>query len=176
MDLGDFLGLWSISIVALVAFVIFIFVKSSKTMGSTKMKKPSKIKFFKTPQDIKRAIKIIIEFAPTNGYQVDDYDDANNIIVLSETTTAKNFGNIFPVYFSTVENQTLIEIGIKNKGTQRFFLDEYHNKCFNGIRSAFYFDSNNQNNDTAKSFCSNCGKSYAPIESIKFCAECGNKL
>lgn len=169
----------AVGLISTIVLGLLAVAKSVKTKGSSNIKKSQNLKFFKSDLDIKTSMRIVNEFAPSGGYLVDDIDEINNIIVLSNIPAYNNWGQIFPVYFSSIGNQTLIEIGVKAKVSPyvfRFILAEHQNKCFNGIRSAFYAESNKKFDNSGKIFCSNCGKPYSPNESIKFCPECGNRF
>ncbi|SEA56435.1 hypothetical protein SAMN05443667_105266 [Flavobacterium gillisiae] len=127
-----------ISVVIVGGFLIFAAMKK----GSVKMKKPSRIKSFSTTSPLDKSMKTIIQFAQSNGYKVDDFNETNGIIVLSDSASLTSYGYIYPVYLITQsDNSLLIEIGIKSKSTQLIGLDAPHERCCNGIRTAIYASS-----------------------------------
>lgn len=107
--------------------------------GSTKMKKPSKIKSFKTNISLDKAMKTVIQFAQSNGYKVDDFNENESIIILSDSASLTSYGNIYPIYLTNLsDNSILIEVGIKSKSFQVVGLDALHDRCFNGIKTTIY--------------------------------------
>ena len=121
----------------IMAGILLIFAAMKK--GSTKMKKPSRIKSFTTNTPLDKAMKIVIQFAQSNGYKVDDFNESDAIIVLSDSASLTSYGNIYPVYLmKQTDNSLIIEVGIKSKSTQLVGLDAPHERCFNGIKTALY--------------------------------------
>ena len=121
----------------IMAGILLIFAAMKK--GSTKMKKPSRIKSFSTNTPLDKAMKTTIQFAQSNGYKVDDFNESDAIIVLSDSASLTSYGNIYPVYFlKQTDNSLNIEVGIKSKSTQLVGLDAPHERCFNGIKTALY--------------------------------------
>ena len=151
------------------------------------MKKPSRTKLFTTNAPLEKAMKIIIQYAQSNGYKVDDFSETKQIIILSDTASlTTNFGYIYPIYLSKQSNETLsIEVGIKSKTIQLAGFETPHSRFFNGIKTAIYAIENEKSNYKTIStnskninslFCSNCGKAYLLNENVKFCNECGNEF
>jgi hypothetical protein len=121
----------------IMASILLMFAAMKK--GSANMKKPSKIKSFTTNTPVDKAMKTIIQFAQSNGYKVDDFNENEAIIILSDSASLTSYGNIYPVYLiKHHDNTLLIEVGIKSKSTQLVGLDTPHERCFNGIKTALY--------------------------------------
>jgi len=121
----------------IVASIFFIFAAMKK--GSTKMEKPRRIKSFTTKTPLDKTMKTIIQFAQSSGYKVDDFNENDAIIILSDSASFTSYGNIYPVYLKKQsDNSLLIEIGIKSKLNQLIGLDAPHERCFNGIKTAIY--------------------------------------
>jgi len=177
MDSGLLIGL-------VVAGILLIFAAMKK--GSSDMKKPNKLKSFTTNAALDKSMKTIIQFAQNNKYKVDDFNESDAIIVLSDSASLTSYGNIYPIYLSRQSDDTImIEVGIKSKSTQLIGLDAPHSRCFNGIKTAIYAIVTDISSDKVIStntdsvnylFCSNCGKPYFQIDNNKFCDSCGNKF
>ena len=122
--------------------VVIMFIIAGNKKGKTDMKKPSKTISISTDIDIKKAMKTIISFAQTNGYKVDDFNEDEAIIVISNSASARSYGFIFPIYLSKLnDNKVNIEIGIKSKsGTQTYgpIFNKNLDDCVNGIKTAIY--------------------------------------
>lgn len=119
--------------------VIVVAVIAFMAKGSTTMKKPNRVKSFSTKVSSEKVMKTIIQFAQTSGYKVDDFNEAESIIVLSDSTSFTSYGYIYPVYIvQQPDGQQIIEVGIKSKGMQVVGLDPPHERCFNGIKTALY--------------------------------------
>lgn len=168
-----------------IAAIFFLF--ASMKRGKSNMEKPSKIKSFTTEIPLEKALKIVIQFAQNGGYKVDDFDNNQGVIILSDSTTLTSYGYIYPIYFKEQSDSTiLIEVGIKSKSTQLYGFDAPHERCFNGIKTAIFanYDNNKtniSNNSSKKSFlkpkfCPNCGKDLNQNDEMKFCDNCGEKL
>lgn len=119
---------------------------ASAQKGKTSMKKPGKVLSFTTLVPIEQAMKTIIHFAQSNGYKVDDFNESQSIIVLSDSPTmgsiafANSGGFIYPIYLSKqINNSILVEVGIKHKmlrlGNPPTAPLE---KCCNGIKAAIF--------------------------------------
>ncbi len=124
-------------IVIIIAAIALLYAATRK--GSTDMKKPNRIKSFTTNVPSDKAMKTIIQFAQTNGYKVDDFNDNASTIILSDSATLTNYGNIYPVYLVRQSNNSVqIDVGIKMKAGGLIGLDASHERCFNGIKSAIF--------------------------------------
>lgn len=161
----------------LLTVVILIIVGKKTNMASTaSIEKPRRIISFKVNYDIKKAMEIVINCTRSSQYKLGDIDYENCIVVLTDVPSANNFGNFFPIYFSEADNQTLIEIGIKNKGIQ-ITIAGFHNDCVNFIKSTFLLEqSNNMPNSDKTKYCTVCGKAYVHDKDKHFCDSCGQKL
>lgn len=134
-----FIFLEALCVIALVVGVSY-FVNQKR--GDSKMNKPSKIKSFTTNISLDKAMKIIIQFAQSNGYNVDDFNEIDSIIVLSDSAYFR-YSFIFPVYLSKQsDNSIMIEVGAKSKFPmpEQSYNKEIltHERCFNGIKTAIY--------------------------------------
>ena len=119
--------------------LIIILISASTKKGTSKMSKPSRIRSFttKTPSD--KVMKTVIKFAQSNGYKVDDFNERDSIIVLSDSASLTSYGNIYPVYLiKQPDNLLLVQVGIKSKATQVVGLNAPLERCFNGIKTAIY--------------------------------------
>ncbi len=106
--------------------------------GSTTMKKPDRIKSFTTQVPLDKAMKTIIQFAQSSGYRIDDFNETDGIIVISDTNTIRQ-GYIYPIYLiKQPDNFLSIEIGIKSKQPQFAGFDHPHERFLNGVRTAIY--------------------------------------
>lgn len=125
-------------IIGIILISIFLIYSSIKK-GSTKMKKPNNIKSFKTNIPFDKAMKTIIQYAQSNGYKVDDFNEAESIIILSDSASLTSYGNIYPIYLiNQSDSSILIEVGIKSKSFQVVGLEALHERCFKGIKTAIY--------------------------------------
>lgn len=165
--------------------------------GSSKMKKPSRIKSFSTKTTLEKAMKNIIQFAQNTGYKVDDFNETDAIIVLSDSTSLTNYGHIYPVYLTNhSDNSITIEVGIKGKANQLMRLDAPHERCFNGIKTAIYAasvipeipyaldpksgsvtNSRNTSYQSENSMTNQGNNTVQPsTNKTKFCTECGKSV
>ena len=170
----------------LIIFILAIYMFAAMKKGSSDMEKPNKLKSFTTTIALDKCMKTIIKFAQNNEYKVDDFNDRDAIIILSDSTSLMSYGNLYPIYLSKHSDSTLfIEVGIRSKATQIVGLDAPHSRCFNGIRSAIFSIENEKSTDNVLSinsnslnslFCSYCGKPNTPNENKKFCDGCGHEL
>lgn len=119
---------------------------ASMRKGKASMKKTDKSLSFVSPIAIDKAMKTIIQFAQSNGYKIDDFNESNSVIVLSDLTTmagvafANSGGYIYPVYLSKqTDNSILVEVGIKHKIFKLGYPPSAPlAKCFNGIKAALF--------------------------------------
>ena len=81
-----------------IAGILYIFAMMKK--GSSKMRKPNRLLSFTTKTSIEIAMKTIIQFAQANGYKIDDFNEHESIIVLSDTTTLLSMGFVYLIYLS----------------------------------------------------------------------------
>jgi hypothetical protein len=119
---------------------------ASTRRGKASTTKPSKIMSFNSMLSIEKSMKVIIQFAQSNGYMVDYFDEKKSTIILSDSTSMGGiaFGNsggfIYPIYLSIQSNNViLIEVGIKHK---MFRLGDPATgqlaKCCNGIKASIF--------------------------------------
>lgn len=84
-------------------------------------------------------MKAIMEFTQSNGYKIDDFNEAEAIIILSDSATLTSFGNIYPVFITEMDNNLIkVEVGIKSKVMQQGGLNILLDQCCNGIKVAIY--------------------------------------
>jgi len=122
------------------AIIVCLFlIIASMNKGSTKMSKPSRLRTFTTDKSKEMVLKTILKFAQSNGYKIDDFNEAEAIIVLSDSATLTSFGNIYPVFVTEIDdNLVKIEVGIKSKAMQQGGLNVLLDQCCNGIKVAIY--------------------------------------
>jgi hypothetical protein len=119
---------------------------ASMRKGTISMNKPEHILSFTSDFPAEKVMKIIIQYANQSGYKVDDFDESKFIIVLSDPPTLMSMGFFYPIYLvQQNDGKTSIEIGIKGKIIQFQMgpvVNRYHEKCFNGIKTAIYSNNN----------------------------------
>ncbi len=121
--------------------LVSAYVKNKK--GTSSMEKPTnRMKAFITDLPINKSMKAIIQFAQTNRYKIDDFNEEKAIIVLSDehkNAGGGTYGFIYPIYLSQhAPDEILIEVGIKGKMPYVTGYDTPHERCVNGIKSAIY--------------------------------------
>ena len=128
-------------IAVIIVCIQYVFAAMNK--GSTQMKKPSRIKSFTTTTPLDKVMKTLIHFAQSSGYKVDDFNESDAILVLSDSASLTSYGFFYPVYLSKQsDGKTVVNIGIKSKAFQLGpIVSRNHEKCFNGIKTALYAES-----------------------------------
>jgi len=141
-----------------VIIVAIFFIVAALRKGTSAVKnKPSKLLSFSTEVQPNDVFKIVIKYAQQSGYKVDDLDETNGRVILSDSATLISYGFFYPVYIEKqTGGNTLVEVGIKSKIFQYGFLvTRNREKCFNGIKAAVFAE---------KTFSSgNSGQKSSPI-------------
>jgi hypothetical protein len=122
---------------------------ASTRRGKASTTRPRKIMSFSSMVSIGKAMKVIIQFAQSNGYRVDYFDEAKSTIILSDSSSmgsiafANSGGFIYPIYLSRQSNNTiLVEVGIKHKMFKLGDPPTVHlAKCCNGIKASIFATS-----------------------------------
>ncbi len=131
MDTGQTIG---------IIMTVFFLIIAAMKKGTTSMEKPKRIKSFTIKLPIDRAMKAIISYAQNGGYKVDDFNETDGIIILSDSATISSYGAIYPVYLKKEsDNSLLVEVGYKTKGSPIAIQNPVpHERFFNGIKTALY--------------------------------------
>ncbi|MCF7793061.1 MAG: hypothetical protein K9N09_04010 [Candidatus Cloacimonetes bacterium] len=102
-------------------------------------KKPKNLTQIYSQLEPEIILKSIIKFARISKYEIDHFDEENNIIILSKAIGFFDYGFFFPIYISIENSRTLIEIGIKSKVLQLGPIPERTLERFvTGIKTSLY--------------------------------------
>lgn len=103
------------------------------------MNKPSRLKSFEVDSEKNDVLEKINEFARDSNYRIDDIDQNEGIIVLSDESSFWSDGYIYPIYIGQNEEGALyVEVGIKSKNpVQISGFKKPHKRCFNEVKSIF---------------------------------------
>ncbi len=95
---------------------------------------------FTTTMNIKEAMKVVIDFALQGGYRIDDFEETEGRIILSDSVSSTSWGFFYPIYVSKNDDgSTLVEVGIRGKAPIAGTIALRHQeRCFNGL-NAFIF-------------------------------------
>ena len=127
-------------LIGLIMAGLFVAIAKNKR-GAANMPKPSRIRAFNSNITIETAVKTIITYAQISGYKIDDFNERDHIIVLSDLTSLTSYGYIYLIYLNKQsDNSIQIEIGIKSKSVNPYSIhnDAPLEKCFNGIKASIY--------------------------------------
>ena len=76
-------------------------------------------------------------FSPKLGYKVESFDVEKGNVILSSSITPFSWGFFYPIYITSQDEISEVEIGITSKLIQSGPLrTRQHKKCFHAIKSA----------------------------------------
>jgi hypothetical protein len=96
-----------------------------------------------TASSVDETIRAVLKCAYRFSYSIDDINEKEGRIVLSDSATLTSFGFFYPVYItSNAEGQTVIDVGAQSKW---YFVGDYavapaRARCFNAIKATVLFD------------------------------------
>ena len=128
-----------IHFVAGIVIIIAVFLIIAGMRGAPR-KKLRHLTSFTTTMNIKEAMKAVIDFALQGGYRIDDFEETEGRIILSDSVSTTSWGFFYPIYLSKNDNGSiLIEVGIRGKAPIAGTIALRHKeRCFNGLK-AFIF-------------------------------------
>lgn len=168
-------------IVGVLVCVYVIYPWLNTRVGTTDMEKPTNTSSFSVEISKDVCMKLIMSYAQNNGYKIDDFNEIQGVIILSEPVSLNNYGYIYQIYITNSSNTTAnVEIGTTSK-TQApsRILNTAQNRIITNIKSILYLptqNSINSDNNSSSKFCVNCGNAFNPSSEMKFCANCGAKI
>lgn len=120
---------------------------SMRKSHSLKNVRPKKIKSFQCDMELKKIMKVCIQFSYQNNLEIDFMDEENGILILSEQAKlmSNHWGFFYPIYINqsdTSNSAHIIEVGIKSKLIQLGpIISRRHGQIFTGIRAAIYLSN-----------------------------------
>lgn len=122
---------------------IGLIVAASRKATSTVREKPSSLLEFSTPMPPEKVLRVVVKFAQQSGYVVDDINEDDGRIILSDKASGTSWGFFYPVYVASGgQGRTVVEVGIKSKAIQVGPVKaRLHEQCFNGIKAAVFAES-----------------------------------
>ena len=111
------------------------------TMRKPPLKKPRRyIKSFETTLRTDEVMKSIVNFAIRTGYRIENFDEKEGRIILSDGITLTSWGFFYPIFISKSDSgSTVVEVGVRGKasivGTIAFRCQE---RVLNGIKGYIF--------------------------------------
>jgi len=132
-------------IIAFVCFFIILGIISMRKGSSTLKKKSKKLKSFTSSLPPREAFKAVVCWASASTYKIDDINEEETKLVLSDGVTFTSWGFFYPVFVSAAENgKSLIEVGIKSKALQIGpKVWRAHERCMSAVKAALIAHSMN---------------------------------
>lgn len=125
-----------VALFVLILCIIFIIAGTKK--GSKYIdKKPKVIKSVTSEKSIDIVFKNLIKFGKNGSYKVDTMDEDKKVIVFSENASFMHMGFFYPVYLTSENNVTKIEVGIQGKLREfKSVVQKNHEIFFTNIKVA----------------------------------------
>jgi hypothetical protein len=99
--------------------------------------KAANVMAFTTPLPASEAFKVALSWAAASSYKIDEIDEKGLRLLLSEDTTALNWGRFYPAFLSSSSAGTIVEVGVHSKWlfTGRVAA-RAQERCFNSLKAA----------------------------------------
>ncbi len=133
----ELLGILIVIILAITITSILSYYSSKRDSSFLLKKKPKHLMALNTKLLPTEIITIIInDISPKLGYKVESFDVEKKNIVLSSPGTLFSWGFFYPIYITSQDDLSVVEIGIRSKLFQGGPIrTKQHKKCFHAIKS-----------------------------------------
>lgn len=122
--------------------MLFFFARYGRKIKSCKsiegrIQRSRKRGRFCTEKSIDIVFKNLIKFGKNGSYKVDTMDEDKKVIVFSENASFMHMGFFYPVYLTSENNVTKIEVGIQGKLREfKSVVQKNHEIFFTNIKVA----------------------------------------
>lgn len=132
-----FLGM-PFMVIILVTCIILL--SASKKKASVWIdKKPKKLSVITSDKNTDEVFKKIVKFGQLGKYGIGAIEESKKVIVFEEKANMIHMGFFYPVYVSTENNQTKIEIGTQGKIKEfNSIRNKNHEAFLNSIKVALF--------------------------------------
>ena len=132
--------IFGMPIMVIILVVCIVFLTASKKKASVWIdKKPKTISVITSEKNNDEVFKKIVKFGQSGKYGIGAMDESKKVIVFEEKASMSHMGFFYPVYVSTENNQTKIEIGIQGKMKEfKSILNKNHEAFLNSIKVALF--------------------------------------
>ena len=99
-------------------YVYISTVMSKKKKGTSDVSSALRIETITTDLSKTVTLKAIVEFAKSNGYKIDMFDETQFKVLLSDSMTISSWGFFYPIEVKDDNNSTSVIVGIESQKNQ----------------------------------------------------------